>query len=112
MIKAFLLVQLFLLSLVTVAVAAGDIEIGVDRLNLVGPVYLDGVQLTTSGIVGPPGPQGLQGPIGLTGPAGPPGPSGPDRFLYLNRLTISDFQPVWFTQGKNWQAFNPEFMLQ
>jgi hypothetical protein len=118
---------LWVLSLFIVPVsahAAGDLVVGGDRLDLVGPVYLDGTLLNPAGmtgiqgpagppgppgasITGPQGPQGPIGPDGPPGPAGPPGPVAPERYLYLKRLNTTDFQPVWLRQGAVWTYFEP-----
>ncbi len=78
-------------------------------------VFPDGTFLSTASIgVGPVGPPGVQGPQGVpgdSGPVGPPGPTAPDRYVFVNKLPISDFQPVWLKQGNNWQAFTPSFKL-
>lgn len=104
-------------------------EVAVNSLK-----FPDGTTQTSA--VGAQGPQGPQGPAGhsptlgwsgdqisidgfvwgphLTGPQGPQGPAAPtapERILYINKLEISDFQPIWFTQGNSWQAFNPSFEL-
>lgn len=92
-------------------------------LRLVGNVTLNGQVITASvgvpgpagppgdSIVGPQGPSGPIGPEGPAGPAGPPGPVAPDRYLYLKRLSTTDFQAIWFRQGNQWTAFEPGFTL-
>jgi hypothetical protein len=112
-------------------------EVKIDSLK-----FPDGTSQTTANLVGATGATGAVGPAGhspslgwsgdqisidsfifgphLTGPQGPQGesaPVGPERILYINRLTSSDFVPVWLrqcTKGQPcslWQSFSPVFNL-
>ncbi len=68
----------------------------------------------TAGVQGIQGIQGVQGDTGATGADGSPGlpgPTAPERILYINRLSIADFVPVWLNQGNSWLPFVPAFSV-
>jgi hypothetical protein len=74
---------------------------------------------TAQGVQGVPGVAGVKGDKGDQGDAGQPAPVLPARILYVNKLSISDFQGLWL---KNCQVktdpscvfadFVPAFSLQ
>lgn len=89
---------------------SGETKVEALRFND-GSLQLSATLQGPQGIQGIQGIQGEKGDKGDKGDPGTPAPVAPERVLYINRLSISDFQPIWFHQGAIWQAFNPAFAL-
>lgn len=114
MLNKYLLSPLIILCCASPVLALDSGLILDDNVTVRAIVFPDGTAQTTANLTGAQGIQGIQGEQGIQGiqgEQGAPAPVSPERLLYINRLSIAAFVPMWFTQGNSWTRFNPDFML-